>query len=45
MEIRWELPCQVVATHVTTYALEVKEKELNSFHVIVDGKIFTYQKV
>ena len=45
MEIRWKLHCQVVATHVPTLALEVKEKkELKnllklgkfSFYVMVD---------
>ena len=52
MEIRWELHCQVVATHVSTWALEVEEKEeLKNlfkwgkfpFYVIVDREIFTYQ--
>ena len=45
MEIRWKLHCQVVATHVPTLALEVKEKkELKnllklgkfSFYLMVD---------
>ena len=50
MEIRWKLHCQVVATHVPTWALEVKEKEelknllkwvKFSFYVMVDREIFT----
>ena len=45
MEIRWKLHCLVVATHILTYALEVKEKEelknlsrwsKFSFYVMVD---------
>ena len=53
MEIRWKLHCQVVATHVVTLALEVKEKgELKnllkwgkfSFYVMADWKIFTCLK-
>ena len=27
MEIKWKLHCEVVATHVSTEALEVEEKE------------------
>ena len=27
MEISWKLHCQVVATHILTQALEVKEKK------------------
>ena len=53
MEIRWKLHCQVVATHIPTQALEVKEKEelknlskwgKFSFYVMVDCEIFTYLK-
>ena len=45
MEIRWKLHCQVVVTHILTYALKVKEKEelknlskwsKLSFYVMVD---------
>ena len=45
MEVRWKLHCQVVATHLLTQALEVKEKEelkilskwgKFSFYVMVD---------
>ena len=51
MEIRWNLHCEVVATHVST--LEEKEKqELKnllkwgkfSLYVMVDREIFTYLK-
>ena len=51
MEIRWKLHCQVVATHILTWALEVKEKEglenlskcgKFSFYVMVDCESFTY---
>ena len=50
MDNRWKLHCQVVATHVPTYALEVKKKEKLknllkcdklSFYVMVDCEIFT----
>ena len=27
MEVKWKFHCQVVATHVSTEALEVEEKE------------------
>ena len=27
MEIRWKLHCQIIATYVRTYALEMKEKK------------------
>ena len=45
MEIRWKFHCQVMATHILTWALEVKEteelKNLSkwgkfSFYVMVD---------
>ena len=50
MEIKWKLHCQVVATHVPTWELEMEEKEelknllkwsKVSFYVIVDRGIFT----
>ena len=53
MEIRLNLPCQVVATHVPTLALELNEKEelknllkwgKFSFYVMVDCEIFIYLK-
>ena len=53
MEIRWEIHCQVVATHVPTSVFEVKEKEKLknflkwgkfSFYATVDREIFTYLK-
>ena len=53
MKSRWKLHCQVVATHVPTEVLEVKEKEelknllkwgKFSFYVMVDCDVFTYLK-
>ena len=51
MEIRWKLHCQVVATHILTYPLEVKEKkELKNlskwgkFSFLCNGRLFTHDR-
>ena len=45
MEIRWKLDCQVVATHVLTWALEVKEKEELKNLLLELGKFSFYVMV
>ena len=51
MEIRWELHCQVVATHIAGEVAEKQELENLlmwgefSSHVMLDREIFTYVKM